>query len=257
MAENADSTALGRKVFFLHPSPDTQNKIITELAQEEFEVYAVTDEAKLRKALRRYPDSIFFASINEVLKESAWEELIKNIMNNPETSNVDVGVIASGNNESLKRKFTGEIKVLCGYTNIKPDSNTALKQLIISLNNVNARGRRKHIRMVTDKGTDTTINLPINGTFVNGAIKDISVVGFSCTFEDDPRLVKNGFFEDIQLKLHSQLIKTEGIVFGSRMDGNEKVYVVLFSQRIDPNVRTKIRKYIQSNLQARMDKELM
>jgi hypothetical protein len=48
----------------------------------------------------------------------------------------------------------------------------------------------------------------------------------------------------------------EGVVFGSRMDGNEKVYVVIFTQRIDPEVRTKIRKYIQQNLQNKMDEEL-
>ena len=255
MVENVN-TGVGRKIFFLFPSSITQNQIISELAQEEFEVYVVKDEARLRRALRSYPDSIVFASINEVLKESAWEELIKNIMNSPETKGVDIGVIASGNDESIKRKYTEEIKVLCGYTSIKSDFNTAVKQLMISLNNVNAKGRRKYIRMITDNEANTTVNLPINGTFVNGAIKDISVVGFSCAFAEDPSLTKNGLFGDIQLKLQSQLIKAEGIVFGSRMDGSEKVYVILFSQRVDPSVRTRIRKYIQSNLQNRMDKEL-
>ncbi|MDR2028510.1 MAG: pilus assembly protein PilZ, partial [Treponema sp.] len=60
----------------------------------------------------------------------------------------------------------------------------------------------------------------------------------------------------IQIKLQSMLLKAEGIVFGSRMDGLEKIYVILFTQRIDPDVRVKIRKYIQSNLQAKMDGEL-
>ena len=216
----------------------------------------IKDEARLRRALRSYPDSILFASINEVLKESAWEELIRNIMNTPETKGVDIGVIASGTDDGVKRKYTEEMKVLCGYTSIKSDFNTSVKQLIIGLNNVNAKGRRKYIRMITDNETNTSVNLPINGTFVNGAIKDISVVGFSCAFTDDPALTKNGLIGDIQLKLQSQLIKAEGIVFGSRMDGSEKVYVILFSQRVDPSVRTRIRKYIQSNLQSRMDKEL-
>jgi hypothetical protein len=256
MSENENTASLGRKIFFLYPSSITQNQIISELAQEEFEVYALNDEARLRRALRNYPDSIVFASINEVLKESAWEELIRNIMNNPETSQVDVGVIASGVNESIRRKYTEEIRVLCGYTSNKSDFSTAIKQIIINLNNVNARGRRKHIRMITDNETNTMINLPIHGTFVNGVIKDISVVGFSCAFADDPHLAKNSLIEDIQLRLQSQLIKAEGIVFGSRIDGNEKVYVILFGQRVDPDVQMKVRKYIQSNLQSRMDKEL-
>jgi hypothetical protein len=48
----------------------------------------------------------------------------------------------------------------------------------------------------------------------------------------------------------------EGIVFGSRMDGSARIYVILFTQRIDPDVRARIRKFIQQNLQARMDMEL-
>ena len=36
----------------------------------------------------------------------------------------------------------------------------------------------------------------------------------------------------------------------------KKIYVVLFTQRIDPDVRTRIRKYIQQNLQVKMDTEL-
>jgi hypothetical protein len=40
------------------------------------------------------------------------------------------------------------------------------------------------------------------------------------------------------------------------MDGLSKIYVVLFTQRIDPDVRTRIRKYIQQNLQSKMDAEI-
>jgi hypothetical protein len=87
-------------------------------------------------------------------------------------------------------------------------------------------------------------------------VRDISVIGFSCTFPQDPEFSKNVLFEDIQIKLQGQLLKTEGIVFGSRIDKTEKIYVLLFTQRIDPEIRVKIRKYIQHNLQVKMDKEM-
>ena len=256
MSENENLSLLGRKIFFLHPSALTQNQIISELTQEEFEVYVLKDEALLKKALAAYPDSIVFASIYEFLKEGAWEELIRGIKQNPETSKVDIGVIASGTDEGMKRKYTLEFNLRCGYTVVKSDYAAAVKQLINHLNNVNAKGRRKYIRMIMDKETNATVNLPMNGTFVNGTIKDISVVGFSCVFAEDPGLTKNGLFGDIQLRLQSQLLKAEAIVFGSRMEGTEKINVLLFSQRVDPEMRTKIRKYIQSHLQSRMDEEL-
>jgi hypothetical protein len=256
MAENDNSNSFGKKVFFLHPSALTQNQIVSELAQEEFEVYTIKDDGKLKKALDTFPESIAFMSINEVMKESAWEQLILGIKGSPETSSVDIGILASINDEAVKRKYLEQFKVSCGFTIIKSDINAAIKQLTDTLNNVKAKGRRKYIRLIMESESNTTVNLPLNGTFVNGTIKDISVVGFSCVFAEDPNLQKNGLFGDIQLRLQSQLLKAEGIVFGSRMDGDEKVYVVLFTQRIDPSVRTKIRKFIQSDLQNKMENEL-
>jgi hypothetical protein len=255
MAEGDNSGSFGKKIFFLHPSALVQNQVISELAQEEFEVYVLKDEAKLRQAISLYPDSIVFASINEIMKEDAWDKLVGTIIGG-ENQSVKVGIIASTSNEELKKKYLDQYKVQCGFTVIKSDYTEAVKHLIDILNGVDAKGRRKFLRILMDNDSKATVNLPVNGTYVNGLIKDISVVGFSCVFEVDPNLTKNGLFDDIQIRLQSQLIKAEGIVFGSRMDGEEKCYVVLFSKRIDPSVRTKIRKYIQSSLQHNIEKEL-
>ena len=250
------SGTLGKKIFFLHPQAFIQNQVVSELAQEEFEVYVVKDEVKLRNMLRKFPDSIVFASINEVLKESAWEEWIRGVMSNPETKGVSIGVLVSINDDELKQKYTEQIKVQCGCTFVKSDLNTLLRTMITILNSVNAKGRRKYLRAIMDNDVNATVNIPHNGAYVNGTIKDISVVGFSCSFIEDPELTKNSFFPDIQIRLQSQLLKVEGIVFGSRMDGNEKVYVVIFTQRVDPNMKSRIRKFIQMTLQARMDDEI-
>jgi hypothetical protein len=256
MTESDNLALLGRKAFFLHPSALTQNQIVAELAQEEFEVYILKDEDKLKQTLSKFPDSIVFASINEFLKENAWEALLKSIVENPENSKVDLGVIASTGDEDLKKKYSSQFNLRCGYTVVKSDYSVAIKQLVILLNNVNAKGRRKFIRLGTEKEANVTVNLPVNGTFINGTIKDISVVGFSCVFAEEPGLKKNGVVGDIQIRLQSQLLKAEGIVFGSRMEGTEKIYVILFSQRVDSSVRTKIRKYIQTSLQNLLDQEL-
>jgi hypothetical protein len=101
-----------------------------------------------------------------------------------------------------------------------------------------------------------TINISLNDGYINGTIWDISVVGLSCVFTGDPELEKNSLFPDIQIKLQSSILKAEGIVFGSRMSGAEKVYVIVFTQKTDPVVRTKIRTYIQKNLQLKMNQEM-
>ena len=253
MAENDNSLSFGRKIFFLYPPAIIQNQVISQLAQEEFEVYTVKDENKLKRVLAKYPDSIVFVGINEGLKENIWEEWIRGIMASPESSGVDIGIIASGADEAIRKKYVEQIKVRCGYTVLKADINAVISQLINALNGVNAKGRRKYIRALISNEPNSNVNLPMNGTFISGVIKDVSVVGFSCSFKEDPDLTKNSLFKDIQIRLQSQILKAEGIVFGSRMEGSDKNYVILFTNRIDADVRTKIRKYIQSNLQSKMD----
>jgi hypothetical protein len=253
MANGDNEDIIGRKLFFLYPSALIQNQIAAELIQQEFEVYIVKDHMKLRGILKKFPNSIVFANIYEGIPEKEWETWITGVMRDPELADVSVGIICSGDDETLKRKYLLDVKIRCGYTVLKSDLTVALKSLMEILTAADAKGRRKYVRADTAADANATVNFPLNGTFINGRINDISVVGFSCTFDEDPKLTKNALFQDIQIKLQTNLLKAEGIVFGSRPEGGTKIYVVLFTQRIDPSVRTRIRKYIQQHLQNKMD----
>jgi hypothetical protein len=245
---------LGKKIFFLHPSAVVQNEIAAELVQQEYEVYIIQNHATFGRALKRYPNSIVFADIDERMSEQNWETWIRDTMaENPGTG---IGILSVNDDENLQRKYINMVQVRCGFTVLRADLKASIKQILGILKAIDAKGRRKYIRATSENETLTTINLPLNGTFVNGTIKDISAVGLSCAFAEDPNLAKNVLFKDIQIKLQSTLLKVEGIVFGSRMDGLTKIYVILFTNRIDPEVQTKIRKYIQSNIQTKMDAEM-
>jgi CheY-like chemotaxis protein len=247
---------VGKKIFFLYPTAVVQNRIITELAQQEYEVYAAKNKDSLKRVLRKYPNSVVFVDINEQMPEKDWDLWVTAVMEASDTKTVSIGVVTSNDDEQLQRKYLEALKVSCGYTVVKFDLDKSIAHIISILQTVGAKGRRKYIRATTEREANTTINMPVNGMFVKGQIKDISVVGISCTLEGSPDISKNALVKDIQIKLQTSLIKVEGIVFGSRMEGLEKIYVVLFTQRIDPEVRIKIRKYIQRNLQSKMDFEL-
>ena len=254
MAQDID--ILGKKIFFLYPSAIVKNRITEELIQQEFEVYLLKDHQKAFSALKKYPDSIVFINIYDGMAEKEWETWVKSVQSNNETSRVSIGIICQNEDEALKRKYINQLKINAGYLVLKSDLTPAFKQLFETLMALEAKGRRKYIRVITENETNTIVNMPIHGTFVKGSIKDISVVGFSCSFDEDPELAKNSLFNDIQIRLQSNLLKTEGIVFGSRMDSDKKIYVILFTQRIDPEVRVKIRSYIHNNLQSKMDTDL-
>jgi hypothetical protein len=253
---NSDSSPNlpGKKIFFLHPSTVVQNEIAAELVQQEYEVYIIRDHAAFGRILKRYPASIVFADIDERMSEKDWETWIRHTM--AENPGAGIGILSVNDDEELQRKYINMVRVQCGFTVLRSDLKVSIRQILTILKAVDAKGRRKYIRATSENEALATINLPLNGTFVNGVIKDISVVGLSCAFAEDPDLARNVLFKDIQIKLQSTLLKVEGIVFGSRMDGLTKIYVILFTNRIDPEVQTKIRKYIQTNIQARMDAEM-
>ncbi|QQO11296.1 PilZ domain-containing protein [Breznakiella homolactica] len=255
-AGNNSQDIFGKKIFFLYPSSLVQNEIVGELIQQEFEIYCTREHKNLRRALKKYPNSILFINIDDGMPEKEWETYIRGLLGSSEITNLKIGILTSSGNEAIHRKYVNSVKVHCGVIPIKSNVTNATKLIFDTLQTCEAKGRRKYIRATTENETMTTINIPHDGSYINGTIRDISAVGLSCSFQEDPNLEKNSYFQDIQLKLQSMLLKVEGIVFGSRMEGMAKVYVILFTQKIDPDVRMKIRKYIQSNLQSKMDLEL-
>ncbi|MCL1814372.1 MAG: pilus assembly protein PilZ [Treponema sp.] len=252
----ADPAILGKKIFFVHPSVFMQNEIVAELVQQEHEVYIAKSEDKLKKVLKNHPNSIVFACIDEVLSAKKWEEWIRSVLSDEATKNISLGVLSNTNNEEARKLYHDTIKVPCGFVPVKIEKDKVVQTLLSILKAAEAKGRRKYIRADTRSETMTTINIGINGTYITGNIWDISVVGLSCVFSQEVELEKNSIVSDMQIKLQSALLKAEGIVFGSRTDDNTKIYVLVFTQKLEPSVRAKIRTYMQKNLQSKMDVEM-
>jgi hypothetical protein len=251
--DHDNSEILGKKIFFLYPSAIIQNEIAADLTQQEYEVYLVKNHLALHRVLKQFSDSMVFVNIDDGISEKEWEAWIRGVMSDPATASVGIGILSAAANETLQRKYITSVQVKCGYTVIKPDISKAIVQLMEFLTHFNARGRRKYIRVSTDAEAQATINIPFNNQYIRGTIKDISVAGLSCILDHDPEFKKNTLCKDIQIRLQSMILKIEGIIFGFRMDGNARVNILLFTQRIDPDVKAKIRKYMQSILQEKMD----
>jgi hypothetical protein len=251
---SSSSDLVGKKIFFLYPTASVQQQIITELVQQEYEVYIAKDHARLAQALKKYSDSVVFANIDEGMPAQEWERWIGGLFTS--SPNIKAGIFSSNTDEEFRDKYVNKLHVTCGFFALKLDMSKTTDKVIEVLKIMNVKGRRKYLRATTERESTATLNMPHHGEFINGVIKDISVVGVSCVFENDPGLPKNALFKDIQIRLQTMLLKVEAVSFGSRDNNGEKIYVLLFTQRIDPDVRVKIRKYIQVNLQNKMDFEI-
>jgi len=253
--ENINTDIVGKKVFFVFPTAYVQNQVIAELVQHEYEIYISKNSKKLTHALKKYADSIVFVNIDEAMRESEWEKWIHTLMST--LPDIRVGVFSSNSDDKIREKYLDTLRVKCGYYNSKVDMSKITAQILGVLDEMNVKGRRKYLRANTLSENIATINMPAAGSgFLKGAIRDVSVVGISCTFEGDIELHKNELVKDLQIRLQSMLLKVEAVVFGSRLDGHEKVFVLIFTQRVDSEVKVKIRKYIQQSLQHKIEHEI-
>jgi hypothetical protein len=242
----------GKKVFFLYPPSVIRDEVYNHLLEQEFEVYLIRSHEAAAKLLRLNPNSIMFVNIDDGQPESEWEVWIKNVMSDPATKTVGIGILSYNTNDDLKKKYLMDIGISCGFIRLKLGLEESSKILIETLNANEAKGRRKYVRATCENDHLSTVNVRAFGGAVNGNLRDISVVGCSVTFETDPKFQKNSLLKDMQLKLRGSLVKAEGIVFGSRQDAGT-VYVILFTKNLEPQARAKIRRYIQTTLQSEVD----
>ncbi len=256
MENPAVPSSFGRKVFFLYPPSVVRDEVVSRLLEQEFEVYLLKSHADGRRLLAKYPDSIMFVNIDEGQTESEWEAWIREVFTNPETENVEIGIVSYNNDEALQRKYLMEVGIQCGFIRLKIGLEESIHILLETLKANEAKGRRKYVRADCAWDNMAVANLRMDNKTLMGDIKDISVVGLSCTFVPDPGFAKNSLVEDLQLKLRGVLLKVQGIVFGSRMENSQNTYVILFTNRLDDQSRVKIRRYIQTALQMEIEAEL-
>ncbi|MDR0642171.1 MAG: pilus assembly protein PilZ [Treponema sp.] len=251
--EESSFALLGRKIFFLNPLPPVQNEVVNELIQREYEAYVARDRTALRRSLKELPGSIIFIDIDQIVTEKEWENWIRELMKAEGLEDIRIGILTGNRSDLLQNKYANMLKLPGGYTMLHRDLKITIAQILNILNANNAKGRRKYLRANTGMEGQTVVNFPLGGQFLSGTVSDISSAGFSCVFNTDPGFSQNSSFSNVQIKLKHVIINVEAVILGSRPEGKDKMYVALFTERISPDTQIKIRKYIQVNIQARMD----
>lgn len=243
---------LGKKVFFLYPPSVIKDDVLTRLLEQEFEVYTLKDHETASRLIRAFPESILYVNIDAGMSEPEWEDWIRDTIRSTAQAGTGIGILSYNADEVLQKKYLLDIGVQCGFVKLKLGAEESTKILIATLTAAEAKGRRKYVRVSCAHDALSSVNIREGQIQITGNISDISVVGFSCTFNPDPNFRKNALLTDVQLRLRGSLLRTEAIVYGTR-GGDLTTYVMLFTTRMDPLSRRKVRGYIQTALQNEID----
>ena len=248
-------TDLGKKVFFLYPPSVIRDELISRLIEQEYEVYMLKDIGMANRLIAQYPDSLVFVNIDTGLSEPEWEAWIRGIRSAEATQQTGIGIVSYNTDEELQKKYLMDIGIQCGFIRLKLGIDESSRILLATLKANEAKGRRKYVRASCLHDTISSINVKEGPIKTIGKLQDISTVGFSCILDPDPAFVKNTVLHDVQLKLRASLVRLEAIVFGTRVQDDRTVYVMLFRQAIQQSSRDKIRNYIQLTLQAEIEQD--
>jgi hypothetical protein len=230
-----------------------KNELGREVFANEFEVYLLKNHEKALALIDKYPNSILFINIDEVLDEKDWEEYIKGIMNNEKTKDVRIGILTYNEDKNLAKKYLMDIMIPCGFIRLKLGLDESINIILKTLEANEAKGKRKYIRVSVNEHS-ASFNIKISDTIYSGKILDISSVGMSCILNKDVKLELRSRIDDIQLRLTGTLCKLKGVVVGHRKCDTKECYVIMFNKNMDKETKNKMFFFIFHCLQEEMQK---
>ena len=252
-APAVESDAGGKKIFLLYPQSVIHEEMLSTLIMNGFEAYTLRDHKKAVKILELFPSSILFINIDERLPEKEWETYIRDLMNNPKTKNVNIGILSNNQDKDLMQKYLTEISVPCGYIQLKLGIQESTRTMLNALEANEAKGRRKFIRVSCEDDPNVTVNFKIEKELFHGKILDISSTGFSAKIPGIQDLFVNSVIQGVQLRLHGILIMTNAVFMGIRRDHREISILVFDPSRLDQDNKMSIYQFIKHSLQQYID----
>jgi hypothetical protein len=238
-----------KKIFFLYPVTVVFD-LLKDLLKNGYEIYVIKDHNQISKLVKLFPKCIIYINIFEKMDEKAWESFIKELMNNPENSQVQIGICTYATNDDpeLSKKYLMDIGITGGYINLHTSYKKSLENTLKILEASEARGRRKYVRVKPfDNDIHTSIIIDVDGKQYTGKILDISISCISVELASC-NLVKNQILRNIMLKLRGVPCPLDVLVKGYHNDDKNIFLLMLLIQK--PNIKEKIFDYIYERLQV-------
>lgn len=246
--------AAGKPVFFVPCVGPIETEMVSELIQEEYEVYRIEDPAKAVALFHHHPNTVAFLNIDAAQPESDWEQYVRDLQEDPELQCLQIGIVTSRNDPVLSQKYLMNLMVSAGVVKLNQGVKEVVSQVRKVLEVNDARGRRQFLRVRCNDAT-SSLRLKIGEKDLVGTVTDLSTAGMACTFDPEPDLPSHTRVEDIQLRLKGVPCFVSGEVVGTRRDDDHLTYVVLFNGRTSPDSREKIRSFLAWTLQTQLEAE--
>ena len=244
-----------KKAFFLFTDTKTEKWLGDRISEQEYEAFFLKDHLKTLDVLNHYDESILFINTLEAVRNFDAIHFVKSIKANADSSGTTVGVIVTGdfNDGELSTCVDFNLKIANDKGSLQCDQT--LSSILGILNEQNARGRRRYVRVKCFSDYNATFSIKKNGKIKNGYINDISSAGMMATFNEPCHWGADTYFDDLQLRLFGTTCNISGRVMGSH-SGDRKNWVVLFDYVDAPAEKQKVQSFISQMLRRAFQENL-
>lgn len=245
----------GRKIFFCNPSLFIEHFIVESLRKDDYEVYVLNDYSLAKPLLMLYPDSMCYFDIDSELSFSAWFNFLKSFSTD-QLKSTYLGIISETAKKEDMEKFLMNIKLPGGFINISNKTESLINQFSTILDLNGAKGRRKYIRLDTTNMKDVRGYLSYGDKLYSIDIKDISVVGFACTYKKELMNLfqKNMHLQNVCLSIGRKSIVLSCIIFNTFIAQNgNATSVFMFTNENSKSIIDQIREFIINNNIAQIE----
>lgn len=253
-AEASKVDLFGRKIFFLNPAYSVRNEVITELQNEEYEVYIIESYRDAKNLLRLNENAILFINVDAQLAMNSWYNFIRSFEKEDVLSSIYIGIISERIRPADRELFLTTARIPAGITMLDTDMKFITESILGILKEAIAKGRRQYVRANLSRDKEASLFWNHGTKMHQLKLLDISSVGMSVKVP--PALAqivgKNFILRDVTLRLGSKQIVIEAVVFAVKEIPDGIIWVLLLLPNTSTKTRDIIRQYISETFQKIM-----
>lgn len=253
-AEASKVDLFGRKIFFLNPAYSVRNEVITELQNEEYEVYIIESYRDAKNLLRLNENAILFINVDAQLAMNSWYNFIRTFEKEDVLSSIYIGIISERIRPADRELFLTTAQIPAGITMLDTDMKFITESILGVLKEANAKGRRQYVRANLSHDKEASLFWNHGTKMYKLKLLDISSVGMSVKVPPAlSRIVgKNFILRDVTLRLGSKQIVIEAVVFAVKEIPDGIIWVLLLLPNTSTKTRSIIRQYVSETTQKIM-----
>lgn len=251
---DADKSIYGRKIFFINPNVNFEEKVISRLRIMEYEVYSIEDIRTAKNILRLNPDSICFVLPNSGLTLNGWHNFLKTFDSEAKFNQLDVGIIMHTIQEDKARAFLAELKYEAGCFMLDQEPEELFHQITTALDKLGAKGLRKYVRADCISDRKAEIYWLKQNKMIKLKMIDISAAGIAATLSaaQQNEIFVNQIISGAYINMGKSQVSAPLKVTAIKTAGNNLLVVFMYGSETEPSAINTIRKYVGEMLKQKM-----